>query len=159
MSTLVTCFSHTGHTAALAHQIAMRLGATEDPILERGGRSGIWGIVTGALAAALGLGSRIAAPERHPAGFDLVVIGTPVWSLGAAPAVNRYIDQHRRAIGKVAFFCTEDGAGGRGALARMERRLGKVPVARLVVTEADLSTRAIDKDLGRFVAEIGAAQG
>src|SRR6056297_2143757 len=107
MATLVTYFSHTGHTAALAHQIAMRLGATEDPILERGGRSGTWGTVTGAIGAALGLGSRIAAPGQDPAGFDLVVIGTPVWVASAAPAVNRWIDDHRRAIDKVAVFCTE----------------------------------------------------
>ncbi len=43
MNTLVTHFSHAGHTAALAHQIAMRLGATEGPIVELAGRSGAWG--------------------------------------------------------------------------------------------------------------------
>lgn len=110
------------------------------------------------MAAALGRSSRIATPERIPDGFDLVVIGTPVWSGGAAPAVNRYIDKHRGTIGKAAFFCTEGGAGDGAAFARMERRLGKAPIARLALTEKELNDGAVDDKLAGFVGEVSAAR-
>jgi len=158
MSTLVTYFSQTGRTAALAHQIAMRLGATEEPILELHDRSGAMGSVSGALGAAVRAGSDIGTPHHEPAGFDMVVIGTPVWAAGAAPAVNRYIDTHRESIDRVAFFCTEGAVGDGLAFRQMERRLGKAPLARLAVTDAELQEGAIDAELARFVGEIGAAR-
>lgn len=158
MNTLVTYFSHGGHTAALAHQIAMRLGATEEPILELGERSGAMGDLRGALGAALRQGSDIATPRHDPAGFDMVVIGTPVWTVGAAPAVNRYIDTHRDAIDRVAFFCTEGAVGDGLAFRQMEHRLGKPPIARLAVTDAEFNDGSINDKLADFVGEIGAAR-
>lgn len=154
MSTLVTYYSNTGHTSTLAHEIATRLGAEEEPIVERDDRKGTWGTVTGAIGAVLGLASRIAPANHDPGDFDLVVIGTPIWSAGAAPAVNRYIDMHRKALGKVAFFCTEGGSGDALAFSRMERRIGKPPVARLALKEDALKKGKAGDKIERFVAEL-----
>lgn len=87
MNILVTYFSHTGNTADLAHQIAMRSGADEEPILEYDQRTGITGTVTGAIGALMGRPSSVTKPEKEPASYDLVLIGTPVWAAAAPPAI------------------------------------------------------------------------
>lgn len=157
MKTLVTYYSHSGHTAALAHQIAMRLGADEEAILERDKRNGMLGLVAGGLGAALGASSGIAKTEHDPADYDLVVLGTPVWTSRAAPAVNAYIDAHRDSMARVAFFCTEGGRGDARAFSRMASRLGRAPVACLAITEDALSSPDTKVRLDRFQTEVSRA--
>ncbi len=157
MRILVTYFSHTGNTAKLAHQIALRLGAKEEPILEHDKTKGVAGILKGALGAALGTTRRLASAEHDPADFDLVVIGTPVWSFGPAPAVNAYLDAHDRGCTRVAWFCTLGHAGDSATFARMTRRGGKEPVACVSVTEKQLGTDAMDTRLEAFTTALNAA--
>ena len=110
MATLVTYYSLTGHTATVADAIADRLGTKADPILEQSARSGLLGTTTGAVNALLGQKSA-ADPVRDPSEADLVILGTPGWAGAPAPAVNAYIDRHRGALGRVAFFCTQGKFG------------------------------------------------
>ena len=107
MTTLVTYYSLTGHTATVADAIAARLDAETDPIVEKTARRGLPSIAAGAMNALLGRSSPIAAPTRDPSEFDLVILGTPVWAAAQAPAVNAYIDRHRAALDRVAFFSTQ----------------------------------------------------
>lgn len=157
MRILVTYFSYTGNTAKLAHQIALRLGAEEEPILERNKTKGVSGLISGALGAALGTASRLASAAHDPADFDLVVIGTPVWSFGPAPAVNGYLDAHAKNCARVAWFCTLGHAGDSATFARMTRRSGKDPVACVSVTEKELGGDAMGTKLDRFTNALNAA--
>lgn len=157
MRILVTYYSHSGNTAKLAHQIALRLGAEEEPILERNKTKGVRDIISGALGAALGTTSRLASAENDPADFDLVLVGTPVWSFGPAPAVNAYLDAHAKGYARVAWFCTLGHAGDSATFARMTRRSGKQPVACVSVTENELGTDAMDTKLDGFTTALNAA--
>ncbi|MEI4233689.1 flavodoxin family protein [Roseovarius sp. D22-M7] len=154
MSTLVVYFSQGGHTATVATAIAARLGATAAVIEEQADRDGVLGIATGAAAALIGHPSTIKATDHDPAAFDLVILGTPVWVGAPAPAVTAYIDRHRDALDRVAFFCTEARSGGAQALARMERRLGHPPLATLEVAEEALDDDALGQRLDDFLSEL-----
>lgn len=152
MTTLVVYFSQGGHTAAVATAIADRLGATTAVIEEQHARSGALGIMGGAAAALIGRPGTIKATGHDPAGFDLVILGTPVWVGAPAPAVTAYIDRHRHALDRVAFFCTEARSGGAQALARMQRRLGHPPLATLEVAEDALDEAALGQKLDGFLS-------
>lgn len=154
MTMLVTYYSLTEHTATVADAIAKRLGATADPILEQSTRSGLLDTSAGALNALLGRKSVIAAPLSDPSEFDLVILGTPVWVGAPAPAVNAYIDRHRDALERVAFFCTQGKVGAARALTRMEHRLGHAPLATLAVNEGEIGGSALDGKIEAFLADL-----
>lgn len=156
MKTLVTYFSHSGHTAALAHQIALRLGAAEEPILKRDPGGGALSFAGGILDAVLGRPAEVADAEHDPADFDLVVLGTPVWAAGPTPWATGYIDRHRGALPRVALFCTSAGAGDGRALSRLEARLGREAAARLSVTEKELKGEGLEAKLDAFLAALAA---
>jgi flavodoxin len=158
MTYLVTYFSRTGNTAALAHQIAMRLGVAEEPILEHGRGDGIWGSLTGAVGAALGRASPVGTPQNDPAGFDLVLIGTPVWAAAVPPAVNGWIDAHRDKCKQVAFFATSGGVGFDRTFSRMRKRIGKAPVAHLAVNADRLNSDETEEALDHFISNLKATQ-
>jgi len=155
MTTLVASYSLTGHTAAVATSIADRLGTKAEPIVEQGARGGLLGTAAGAVSALLGSKSAIAAPLHDPSTVDLVILGTPVWAGAPAPAVNAYIDRHRDALDRVAFFCTQGKVGAAGALSRMERRLGHPPLATLVVNEDEIGdSGALDDRIEAFLSKL-----
>jgi flavodoxin len=155
MTTLVVNYSLTGHTATVANSIADRLGAEAEPIVEQSARGGLLGIAAGAVSAFLGRTSAIAAPLRDPSKLDLVILGTPVWAGAPAPAVNAYIDGHRDALDRVAFFCTQGKVGASGALSRMERRLGHPPLATLVVNEDEIGgSGALNDKIEVFLSDL-----
>ena len=154
MTTLVTCYSLTGHTDTVGNSIADLLGAKTEPIVERTARAGLLGSSVGAVNALLGRKSAIAAPLRDPSDFDLVILGTPVWAGAPAPAVNAYIDRHRDALDRVAFFCTQGKFGAAGALSQMGRRLGHPPLATLVVNEDEIEDSALDEKIEAFLSDL-----
>src|SRR6056297_2396030 len=116
MTTLVTCYSLTGHTDTVGNSIADRLGAKTEPIVERTARAGLLGSSVG--------------------------------------AVNAYIDRHRDALDRVAFFCTQGKFGAAGALSQMGRRLGHPPLATLVVNEDEIEDSALDEKIEAFLSDL-----
>ena len=158
MSTLVVYYSLNHHTATVGDAIAERIGATTAVIEEQGTRTGALGMAAGAIGAVLGRPGKITASGPDPAAFDLVILGTPVWVGAPAPAVNAYIDTHRDALGRVAFFCTQAKSGGAQAFARMERRLGHPPLATLELAEDELGQHALDEKMERFLSDLDPAR-
>ena len=154
MSTLVVYYSLGHHTATVGDAIADRLGATTSVIQDRRARTGALGLAVGAVEALLGRPGAITTSTHDPAEFDLVILGTPVWVGAPAPAVNAYIDRHRDALRRVAFFCTEARSGGAQALARMERRLGHRPLATLEMPEDVQNEAALGPNLDRFISDL-----
>lgn len=154
MTTLVVHYSHNQHTATVADAIAKRLGATTAVIEEPQERDGALGLAGGAVSALLGRPSAIKEDGPDPAEFDLVILGTPVWVGAPTPAVNAYIDAHRDALKKVAFFCTEAKTGAAQAFARMERRIGHPPLATLELAEDELEGQARDEKLEQFLSQL-----
>jgi flavodoxin len=155
MTTLVVYYSLNQHTATVGVAIAARLGATTAVIEEESPRRGALGLATGAAGALLGRPSAIRDGGPDPAGFDLVILGTPVWVGAPAPAVNAYIGAHRDALKQVAFFATQAKSGAAQAFARMERRLGHPPLATLELAEDELAETSRDEKVARFLSDLG----
>jgi flavodoxin len=151
--TLVVCFSRSGHTRQVAQEIALRHGADLEIITEPGDRIGTRGYLRCVWESLTGASPPIHAAKRDPAAYDLVIVGTPIWAFGLASPVRSYVRRYAHAFRRVAFFCTEGGAGERRAFDELRRLCRKEPVATLVVTEAELSPEASHAEqLNRFVA-------
>lgn len=154
---LVVYFSRTGHTEAVARRIAAQCGADLEAIQDNGklpGRGGLLGYVRSALEALLGFESAIRHAEHSPKGYDLVVVGTPVWFWNMSSPVRSYLKRHRTEIQRVAFFCTLGGSGQDKVMTDLRLLCRRPPVATLALTteqvEADRSAQAVAK----FVDEL-----
>lgn len=156
MSALVVYFSRTGHTRQVAQEVAQLCHADLEEIRELTPRTGVWAYWRSGWQVLAHAEPPIRAPEKDPAGYDLVVIGTPIWIGQPAPPVRSYARLQASKFKRVAFFCTEGGSGERRAFDAMSRWCGKAPVATLAVLEKQLGLPLHVNALNHFTDEITA---
>jgi len=155
--TLVVYYSRTGTTRLAAEAIAKALGADLEAIVDRTPRLGLVGYLRCALEAGTKRLPSIERPAREPGDYELVVVGSPVWGASLSSPVRAYLEEHRRRLKAVAFFCTCGGRGGERVLAQMTGLASKEPVARLVLREAEVTRKRAWPKIERFCGAIRSA--
>ncbi len=165
MKALVVCYSNSGTTRVVAERIAAHLGADIESIEEKKQRpqllldgekpqAGGGALARAAMAAVFGLGSDIREPQHNPAGYDIVIVGSPVWGGSLTPAVRSYLKRNRKTFNRVAFFCTAGDPAKLRALNQMRKLARKDPVATVVVKAEEARTDACSSELSTFAARI-----
>lgn len=155
MKILVAYFSRTGHTRRVAERVAAALHADLAPITERASRAGPLGYLRSAVDAVLARPSAIERSAHDPAaGYDLVVIGTPVWVWRLPAPVRAWLRRHRAGLPAYAVFCTMGGSGADGVIAEVARLAGAPPRATLALTDAQIDGRGADAALDAFVGAL-----
>jgi flavodoxin len=152
---LVVYYSRTGYTRRVAGEIAAQCGADVEEIRDSVARSGILGYLRCGREAMRRQQPVIAAATRNPAGYDLVVVGTPVWAGTLASPVRSWLSAHSAEITRVAFFCTQGGSGQAKVLAELAA-LCKPPVATLALTDSEIDRGRYAERLAQFVAALTA---
>jgi len=142
---LIAFHTRTAYTRRVAEAIARRVPADLDEIAVTRARPGPLGYARCALEAMAELPAPIAMPERDPAGYDLVVIGTPVWFWSLSSPMRAYVVEGRHRFRQVAFFCTMGGSGAERVFADLAKLCGKTPVATLSVTDAEIDSGYLKK--------------
>jgi flavodoxin len=152
MKTLVAYYSRSGNTRKLAQAIAKELGAEIEEITEPRDRAGVFGFLGAGMDATFKRATPILPFKADPSGYDLVVVGAPVWSFTVASPVRTFLEQFGKGLKAVAFFCTVGGSGQARAFREMERLAGKKPSATLAILEKELQG-----DYGKKVREFADA--
>jgi flavodoxin len=155
LKTLIVYFSRSGHTQQLATELAQRCGGTLEAIAEMRPSQGLWGWLRAGWNATWRRQTAIAPTRQRPTDFDLVLVGTPIWNYRLSPPVRSYLQQHGHSLPRVAFFCTEGGAGEKNAFDEMTQLCGQPPLATLAVTEQQLPPAAHLQSLVRFCQQTG----
>ncbi len=148
---LVAYYSRTGHTRRVAEEIARLLGARLLSIDEPRSRRGPGGYLRSAWEAMRGHEADIGAPATDPSGYDLVVLGTPVWAGHASSPVRTWARRHGQHLERVALFCTLGGSGAQRALDELERELHHTPMATLALTDRVIDRGDLRTPLTHFV--------
>ena len=151
---LVVYYSRSGTTGKVAASIAAALGADLEEILDSAERKGLMGFLRSGTEGMLGMPSAIRSPVRNPAGYDLVLVGTPVWAWSVSSPVREYLTWMGGSAKRVGFFATEGGAGGSRAFRQMEELCGKPPLQTLELTESDQSDGGAAARIEAFVEAI-----
>lgn len=142
--TLVVYHSQTGYTKRIAQALARRLDADLEAITPLQPRAGVLGYAQNALEAMAAMTPAIAPPQRDPAAYDLVVIGTPVWFWSLASPVRTWAVLSRLGAARVAFFCTMGGSGAGRVFDALEELAGRKPVATLALTDGQIDARRLE---------------
>lgn len=137
---LVVHYSRTGHTRRVAQEIAATLRADVEEIVDPEDRMGILAYFRSGWEAFSGREAGIREPLKDPAGYDLVIVGTPVWNWSLSTPVRAYLARRQQRLARppVAFFLTHGGSGAQRVFGQMEELLGKAPLDVMAVREVEL---------------------
>jgi flavodoxin len=103
MKYLVTYYSRTGNIKTIGMTIGKALSADIDEIIDRKKRTGIVNLIR---AGRDGQAKKLTEiqSEKNPQDYDVIVIGSPIWSGNPTPAIRTYLTKHDFKGKKVAFF-------------------------------------------------------
>ncbi|MCK5832892.1 NAD(P)H-dependent oxidoreductase [bacterium] len=126
---LIVYYSRTGVTEKVAKKLAELLSADIEAITEERDRSGPIQYALCGREALKELEPPINTPSKNAGEYDLIILGTPVWASKISSPLRSYIAFQRDKMNAVAFFCTHQGSGGKGAFRSMEKAVNKAPAA------------------------------
>jgi flavodoxin len=127
VKTLVTFYSRTGKTKKIGREIAKNLNADIDYIKDLKPRMGSVNFIIAGKDAITNQLTKIKY-KKDPSKYDLVIIGTPVWSFTMSPAIRTYLKENKGKFKKIALFCTQGSNSAARTLKKMAE-LSKKPLA------------------------------
>ena len=154
MKTLIVFYSRTGTTKKVAQALAQKLAADAEEIRDKVDRSGIIGYMKSGRDAMKGKLTELEPVAKDPAGYDLVIIGTPNWGRHISAGVRTYLTEQKEKIKKTAFFCTQGGSGDDKVFAEMKNVLGKDPTALLTVSAKEAAKGEFEEKLDKFITQL-----
>jgi flavodoxin len=140
MKSLVVYYTRTGNAKFIAETIASNIGAEMEEIVDLKKRSGPIGFLTGGKDATQGKETEIGKIKYLPQDYDLIVIGTPVWSSSPTPAIRTYINHNDFAGKKVAIFLTASKENNK-ALEKTKSLLSKSNIIGELMLEQPLKNK------------------
>src|SRR5262245_42203004 len=94
---LVVYYSQDGATRSVANVLADELDCAVEELAETRERTGKFAIFRSAYEGLLGRSTTLKRIRHRPEQYDLVVVGTPIWSAAVSAPVRTYLEQHRRS--------------------------------------------------------------
>ncbi|WP_374517045.1 flavodoxin family protein [Brevundimonas sp.] len=155
---LVTWYSRSGSTEAVARALAERLGADARPILTSASYAGTGGFLRGVWDSLRRRGPDVAV-EADPGAYRLVVVGGPIWAGKPAAPLRSFLRRDGPRAKAVAAFCVS-GSGGAypAAFAEIEDLVGSRLVATLSLAQNEALGEGVGEVLDEFARELRGLQ-
>lgn len=106
MKILIAYYSKTGHTKKVALDLAEKIGADTEEVIDKKNRFGFFNWFLSGRDGMRKKGTEITEMTRNPAEYDLIIFGSPVWGWNMVPAARTYLEKNKAKIKKYAFFVT-----------------------------------------------------
>ncbi len=146
---LVVYYSRTGNTKKIGEEIAKKLKADSDEIIDLKKRENIVGWLIAGKDAVTEKTTKIKF-TKNPSKYDLVVVGSPVWAWTITPAIRKYLLENK--FKKVAFFATCGSQLGK-TFSEM-KKLSKKPVAILGLDEKEIKKNTYKNKMEEFIEKL-----
>jgi len=154
MKILVVYYSKTGNTKKVANDLAIKLKADIEEIIDLKNRSGIVGWIIGGKDALQEKFTEIKS-IKNPKDYDLVIIGTPVWAGNSTPAVRTYINKFKNDFKKVVLFITSGSTNSDKSAESLGDILDKKIEIHQGWTTVEMSNKKIyEEKINEFVKKI-----
>lgn len=134
MKKLVIYYSHDGNTKFIAETIAREINAdiTELKTKKTMNASGLMKVGWGVRQLVSQSEPALLTMEKKPADYDLIIIGSPVWTYTFAPPIRTFLKNHSMLGKKIGLFCCHGGQTGK-TLENMKKLLD----GNMVIGECD----------------------
>jgi len=154
---LIVYYSRTGNTEKVASVLAKHLNAKKEKILDSENRGGFRGYLKSGAEAAWKSLPAIQLSRKKLENYDIIVIGTPVWSWNMASPVRTYLTMNKFKFKQTAFFCTMGGSGSKMAFNSMQKLAGK-PISTLELNAKEVSKINHSAKLKEFIQKLKKAR-
>jgi flavodoxin len=135
---LVVYYSQDGATRNVANVLADELDCAVEELVEARERTGKFAVLRSAYDGLFGRSTKLKRVRHRPEHYDLVVVGTPIWSAAVSAPVRTYLEQHRREFRRLAFFATGTAFGAKRVFDQMAALAISKPAAVLAVYDKDM---------------------
>jgi flavodoxin len=135
---LIVFYSRSGSTRTLARALADELDCAIEELIDRRKRQGLVGYLRTAIDGLFARTTELAEIQHDPAEYDLVIIGTPIWSRSLSAPIRTYFQQNHGRFRDAAFFLTHGGTGRQRVFDQMAELALVPPRAVLGVTEREM---------------------
>ena len=152
MKTLIVYYSRTNVTREIANRLQKELKCDIEEITDGGKYKGKLGFMKGGMNATMGRTSDIDPISKDLSEYDLVIVGTPVWSSNMATPIFTFLIKYKDQIKNMASFCTCMGGGYDKALAKIAEVSGKTQISTMFLTSKDLENP--DEKIDTFISNI-----
>ncbi len=154
MRAVVVYYSRTGWTRRVAEEVASRLGCEVEAVAPRRSFKGILGYLRAGRTAMKGIPVELEPLARDLGGYDLVVVGTPVWGGTVSSVIRTVLVQNAARLGRVAFLVTSGGPKTEKTLRALQDLCGKAPVATLCLRSREVKRGGYGPAVEAFVARL-----
>jgi len=154
MKALVVYYSRSGTTRKLAESISTALNCDVEEIYDTRKRNGILGFLHCGYEAYRKKTTVLKEVKNNPATYDVVLIGTPVWSSNVSSPIRTYLLQFKENFRQVAFFATSGSGEADKTFKEMETVCNKKPLCTLVLKREEVFTSQLDAKSRKFAEEL-----
>ena len=155
MKILIVYYSRTSRNKRLCSELQASLHCDIEEIIDKANRHGIINYLFAGRDAFLKRTTSIAIPKKDPGRYDLVIIGTPIWSVNITPAVRTYLRDYRHKLKKLAVVSLSGmGPAGKRILTEVEAVAGIKPIASLLVAEREYHQGSYKNKVSDFIQTI-----
>jgi len=151
MKILVVFYSRSGKTKKVAEAISDILKCDKEEIFDTKSRKGIPGFLSAGTDASLRRLTTIKEIKNNPSLYDLVIIGTPIWSSNISTPIRTYFSLHKEDFKNVAFFCTQLGSDAKKIFDDMKNLSQKTPIALLALTSREVARDQYMQKVKEFI--------
>jgi len=154
MKILVVFYSRSGRTKKVAEAISDILKCDKEEIFDIKSREGVVGFLSAGTDANLRRLTAIKEIKNNPSLYDLVIIGTPIWSYNISTPIRTYLSLYKDDFKKVAFFCARLGSDSKKVFADMKKLSQKTPLALLELTSREVARDQYMQKVKEFIKNI-----
>ncbi|MBA7499852.1 hypothetical protein ES704_02602 [subsurface metagenome] len=154
MKILVVFYSRSGNTKKIAEAISEILKCDNEEIFDMKNRKGIPGFLSAGTDANLRRLTAIKEIKNNPSLYDLVIIGTPIWSSNISAPIRTYLFLYKEEFEKVAFFCTRLGSDAKKVFDDMKNLSQKTPIASLKLTSREVARDQYMQKVKEFIKNL-----
>jgi len=153
MRTLVVFYSRSGTTKKVAKEISKILKCDTEELVDLKSRKGFKGFLNSGRESHTRTCTKLGKLKKDPSKYDLIILGTPTWTLRMSCPMRTYILKNRKKFKKIACFMTYGGLGGL-VNREMAHLCGKKAIAGISLKQLDVKTGRASKTIRRFCQKI-----
>ena len=154
MKILVAFYSRSGKTKKVAETISGILKCDKEEIFDIKSREGIVGFLSAGTDANLRRLTAIKGIKNNPSLYDLVIIGTPIWSSNISTPVRTYLFLYKEKFKNLAFFCTRLSSDSKKVFDDMKNLCQKTPLALLDLTSREVVREQYEQKVKEFIKNL-----
>jgi flavodoxin len=149
LKSLVVYYTRDGNTRFVAETIAAEIGADIEEVIDLKKRSGVLGYLRGGRDARQGKETEISPTTKSLTGYELIVVGSPIWAGRPTPAIITYLKKNDLSDKKVAVFFSQGGKKPSGfeqakALIPNSQCIGELSVSRPLGRKEESEKQIVD---------------